>query len=106
MEDSPTQLKALEDAIERFGSQSAMARHLGVSQPSVSDWVRRMGRIPPEHVLAVEAATGISRHVLRPDIYPIEDTASPGPQPGVTSPAGSEFQAAGGVSSREPEGQP
>lgn len=26
--------------------------------------------LPPIHVLAVEAATGISRHDLRPDIYP------------------------------------
>lgn len=29
-------------------------------------------RLPAEHVLAVEAMTGVSRHNLRPDIYPRE----------------------------------
>jgi len=50
--------------------QVDLARALGVSEPTVSRWMRR-GAIPPERVLAVEAATGISRHVLRPDIYPL-----------------------------------
>lgn len=30
-------------------------------------------RLPAEHVLAVEAATGVSRHLLRPDIYPLSE---------------------------------
>lgn len=98
MDDSLSELAALEAAIETLGSQSALARLLGVSQPSVSDWVRRAGRLPPEHVLSVEAATGVSRHVLRPDIYPLEET--PGSQPGVTPPAEDEFQPAGGVSTK------
>lgn len=29
-------------------------------------------RVPAEFVLKVEALTGVSRHELRPDIYPIE----------------------------------
>lgn len=38
--------------------------------------------LPPEHVLKVEAATGISRHELRPDIYPPEEQAAPPPASG------------------------
>lgn len=29
-------------------------------------------RVPAEYVLKIEAATGVSRHDLRPDIYPRE----------------------------------
>lgn len=37
----------------------------------------RTGRaLPPQHVIKVEEATGISRHVLRPDIYPAESEPS------------------------------
>lgn len=68
----PAPLTALQTAIDRFGGQSALARHIGVSQQSVSKWVRRRKPLPPEHVIAVETATGISRHDLRPDIYPRE----------------------------------
>ncbi|WP_080572834.1 transcriptional regulator [Sphingobium yanoikuyae] len=57
---------------EALGSQSALARLCGVSQQSVSKWVLRNKLLPAEHVLAVEHATGISRHDLRPDIYPRE----------------------------------
>src|SRR6185437_3505863 len=38
---------------------------LGISQPSVSNWVR----IPSERVLAVEGVTGVGREILRPDLY-------------------------------------
>ena len=67
---------ALARAIERQGGQSALARLLGVSQQSVSKWVRRAKPLPAEHVLTVEAATGISRHDLRPDLYPREAPAA------------------------------
>jgi TorA maturation chaperone TorD len=44
----------------------ALARALGIAQPSVSNW----RRIPAERVLAVESLTGVRRGVLRPDLYP------------------------------------
>lgn len=47
---------------------TALAREIGISQPAVSQWKV----CPAERVLAVESATGVSRHVLRPDIYPKE----------------------------------
>jgi len=54
-------------AIHAAGSISALARGLGISQPSVSAW----SRIPAERVAAVESFTGISRERLRPDIFGI-----------------------------------
>lgn len=66
-----TPLEALELAIERAGgSQSALARKVGVSPTAVWKWVQSSKRVPPNHVLAVEAATGVSRHDLNPDMYP------------------------------------
>jgi DNA-binding transcriptional regulator YdaS (Cro superfamily) len=63
----------LNEAIEAIGGVAALARALGIAQPSVSAWTR----IPAERVLAVEAATGISRIRLRPDLYgePVATTA-------------------------------
>lgn len=55
----------LDEAIRAVGGISELARRLGISQPSVSNW----DRVPAERVPAVEAATGIVRAVLRPDLY-------------------------------------
>ena len=55
----------LDEAIRAAGGIGALARALGVSQPAVSTW----RRVPAERVLAVEALTGVSRAVLRPDLY-------------------------------------
>jgi TorA maturation chaperone TorD/DNA-binding transcriptional regulator YdaS (Cro superfamily) len=57
--------QGLDEAIRVAGGVGALARKVGISQPSVSNW----SRIPAERVLAVEAATGVSRVVLRPDLY-------------------------------------
>lgn len=64
---------ALRLAVSRVGSQGALARICGVSQPSVFRWINSEQGLPAEHVLKVEAATGVSRHDLRPDLYPRED---------------------------------
>jgi TorA maturation chaperone TorD len=55
----------LSEAIRAAGGVSELARQIGISQPSVSNWIR----IPAERVVSVEAATGIDRVILRPDIY-------------------------------------
>src|SRR5688572_16982403 len=52
-------------AIRAAGGVSELARRIGIAQPSVSN----RDPIPAEHGLAVEAATGISRSTLRPDLY-------------------------------------
>jgi DNA-binding transcriptional regulator YdaS (Cro superfamily) len=65
----------IQSAIAAAGSQSELARRCGVKQGHVWKWLKS-GRVPPTRVLAVEAATGISRHELRPDIYPVEGQAA------------------------------
>lgn len=55
----------LRAAIAAAGSISTLARRLGLAQPTVSVWKR----VPPHHVIGVEALTGINRRVLRPDLY-------------------------------------
>lgn len=53
-----------------YGMQpSELARRLNVSLQVVCGW-RDRGRVPAERVLAVEEATGVPRHRIRPDIYP------------------------------------
>jgi DNA-binding transcriptional regulator YdaS (Cro superfamily) len=54
------------------GNQSAMARAIGTSQQRIHYLVSNEKGVPAELTLATEAATGISRHELRPDIYPRE----------------------------------
>jgi len=55
----------LSEAIRAAGGVGELSRQIGISQPSVSNW----GRVPAERVIAVEAATGVDRAVLRPDLY-------------------------------------
>src|SRR5215470_10779408 len=55
----------LSEAIRAAGGVSELARQLGISQPSVSNWLR----VPAERVVSVESATGVHRAVLRPDLY-------------------------------------
>lgn len=52
-------------AIDKAGGVAELARKIGIAQPSVSNW----SRVPAQRVIAVEAATGVSRRELRPDLY-------------------------------------
>lgn len=66
----------LERAIKAVDGQSKLARICGVTQPSVWGWLhKRNGVVPAEYVPAIEAATGVSRHELRPDLWPGEEAA-------------------------------
>lgn len=65
--------RGLQEAIRAVGGVTELARRIGISQPSVSNW----SRIPADRVIAVEAATGIDRAILRPDLYgATDDTAT------------------------------
>ncbi|MCP3466589.1 molecular chaperone TorD family protein [Bradyrhizobium sp. CCGUVB23] len=55
----------LDRAIDAAGGVAQLARKIGISQPSVSNW----NKVPAQRVMAVEAATGVSRNELRPDLY-------------------------------------
>ena len=63
---------ALAAAVDLVGGQAKLARILGVTQPNVWHWLHKSERVPGEYVLKIEAATGgkVSRHDLRPDLYP------------------------------------
>ena len=47
-------------AIKNAGGIGVLARRIGISQPSVSNW----SRIPADRVLAVEAVTGVHRSII------------------------------------------
>jgi DNA-binding transcriptional regulator YdaS (Cro superfamily) len=57
--------EALQEAIRIAGGQSALGRELGVTQQAVFQWKQA----PPQHVITIEDLTGISRDLLRPDIF-------------------------------------
>ncbi len=57
--------QGLETAIRAAGGVTELARRLGLSQPSISNWAR----VPADRVVSVEAATSIHRAILRPDLY-------------------------------------
>lgn len=69
-----------EDSLELFARlfravyPAELARRAGVRPQAVFSW-RAKGRVPAGRVLAVESATGIPRHEIRPDIYPPPDAA-------------------------------
>ncbi len=60
--------QGLQEAIRAIGGVSELARRIGISQPSVSNWER----IPAERVLFIETVTGINRAILRPDLFSAE----------------------------------
>ncbi len=57
--------QGLQKAIDAAGGVAALARALGIAQPSVSGWTR----IPADRVTAIETLTGVPRNELRPDIF-------------------------------------
>jgi DNA-binding transcriptional regulator YdaS (Cro superfamily) len=70
VEQGITPQQALTLAVNRIGSQAAMGRLLDITQAAVWKWLDGGMPLPAEHVLKVEAATGVPRHELRPDLYP------------------------------------
>jgi len=61
----------IEKIIEAGGGVVSLARKLQISKGAVSQW----SRVPVNRVLEVERLTGISRHLIRSDIYPIQEAA-------------------------------
>jgi DNA-binding transcriptional regulator YdaS (Cro superfamily) len=70
--EQPGPKSALRRACDAAGGQKSLAARIGTTQSLVWYWLARSKRgVPGEYVLPIEAATGISRHDLRPDIYPV-----------------------------------
>lgn len=61
---------ALDEAKKAAKGNTGLARALNgdITPQAVSQWKQ----VPAERVLDVERATGVSRHRLRPDLYPAE----------------------------------
>jgi DNA-binding transcriptional regulator YdaS (Cro superfamily) len=70
MEKHLTRFEALKLAISRATTQKAFAESIGISGARVSQLIAQSKQLPAEYVLTVERIYGVSRHNLRPDIYP------------------------------------
>ena len=73
-------VSAIRLAVFYAGGQSEMARKINalagsrrVTQPGVNYWVTK-NRVPADRVLQIETVIDeiVTRHQLRPDIYPLE----------------------------------
>lgn len=69
-----TETNPIDKAIRILGTQKVLAEKLKVTTQAVSKWRRK---VPAERVLDIERATGaaVTRHEIRPDLYPIESPA-------------------------------
>lgn len=59
----------LERAITLAGGLTKLAASLHITKQAIAQW----DEVPPLRVLEVERASGVSRHDLRPDLYPLEE---------------------------------
>ena len=61
----------LKRAIDIVGSQSALARAIGITPQAVQYWAKKGVRVPAEYCAGVETATGgqVTRAELRPDLF-------------------------------------
>ena len=74
LETPETPEEALKEAIRHAGGAAALARQLGIRQPSISGWKV----VPALRVRQLERLTGVSRARLRPDLYgPDANPAAP-----------------------------
>lgn len=81
---------AFSEAVQIAGTQSAFERATGAKQQNVSNWLKAGKPLPGEYVIKAEQAFGISRHALRPDLYPTDQSSSPcGDAPPSVGPSGS-----------------
>jgi DNA-binding transcriptional regulator YdaS (Cro superfamily) len=60
----------IQEIFKHYGSQANLARSLGISRQSVSDWTN----IPAHHCLKIQEQTHskFSIHMMRPDIFGIK----------------------------------
>lgn len=68
---SETPQEALARAIDTAGGYAALGRKLKITGEAIMQWET----VPPLRVLEVERVTRVSRHLLRPDLYPLTQAA-------------------------------
>ncbi|WP_145186033.1 YdaS family helix-turn-helix protein [Pseudomonas sp. URMO17WK12:I11] len=62
-------IEAIASAVRALGSQTKLAKKLGCTPQNVQRMCST-GHVPAKHVLRIEAESGVSRCLLRPDLYP------------------------------------
>lgn len=70
MDNTPTRYEALTACLNCAGSLSQLARDLGIPRTTMWRIIDSSKQLPAEYVLLAERLYGVSRHYLRPDIYP------------------------------------
>jgi len=59
----------LNKVLKEHGGPAGLGAKLSISKQAVGKWTQ----VPVDRVLDIENITGVSRHDLRPDIYPLDD---------------------------------
>lgn len=68
-------MNSIERAVAAAGGVQALAQKWDIKRQAIEKWIKHK-RLPPKRVLALEAESGVSRHELRPDLYPLDDRAA------------------------------
>lgn len=70
-------------AVDLLGGPTAAAKEIGKAQSSVSEALSQGKKVPAEWCIPIEKATAakdpkkiVTRHDLRPDLYPREEEAA------------------------------
>jgi DNA-binding transcriptional regulator YdaS (Cro superfamily) len=74
MIDSIMKTNPIQDAIRAAGSGPKLAQQLGISARAIYKWAARwddgiQAAVPAHRAIEIEAATGIPRSHLRPDLW-------------------------------------
>lgn len=67
-----TPQKAFADAVKAAGGQAPFARGVGCTAGNINQLMKKGSPLPDKYVLTAERLYGVSKHLLRPDLYPRE----------------------------------
>ncbi|WP_082060807.1 transcriptional regulator [Pseudomonas abietaniphila] len=75
----PKKERPVEKVVRLAGGQAELARRCNTSQPRIWQCLHRNQRVPADLVIPFERAVGrqVTRHELRPDLYPEDEPSSP-----------------------------
>lgn len=63
-----THVHPLVEAAQKFGSEAALARALGVSRGALNQWKKEGREVPAEHAPEIERLTGVRCERLCPSV--------------------------------------
>jgi DNA-binding transcriptional regulator YdaS (Cro superfamily) len=71
----------IQKAMAQAGGQSKLAARLGITPQAVRKWERAWDSgnhqaVPAHRAVQIESAVGMSRHELRPDLWPAPQEAA------------------------------